>query len=568
MNIKKTVVWALIAGAGLGLSGCALQDSPGAEMEGLAAVSYTPGETGSRLVDGLSTYDWTITTDSAEAQAWFNQGVALLYGFNHGEAIRSFQEAAARDPDAAMAWWGIAYANGMHINIPEMTEPQWRGSYAAAHRAIAELDNETDLERALVKAIVARTAWPVPSEQRPYDEAFFEAMEPVYRAHGDNPDVAAIFTESMLNLQPWDYWTPELEPKGRTVRFIEVIERGLEVDPTHPQLMHLYIHAVEAGPNPADGVPAAEVLANRVPGAGHLVHMPSHIYARVGRYHDAVAINQRAIEADRAFFDIGTEPGAYYIYHAHNEHFLTFAAMMEGQYDTAMESARRLERSIPEPMLDQFAFLIEGIMPSSRHVQIRFGKWEDILREPAPPAKRPVLTAVHHYSRGIAFSALGRTAEARAEIELFESAVEHVPEDWWVFSNKIHDVLPIARRMLEGELAYREGRLGDAWAALGEAIEYEDRLVYDEPPAWMIPVRHSMGALLLEAGEPERAEALYREDQVDHPGNGWSLLGLQQALAAQGRDAEAGRIAPMLDTAWARVETRPTSSCLCAPGSG
>lgn len=549
---------------------CALQAStapgPRVDMDALIAAHYQPGHTGSRLVDGLDTYHMPITTDSPRAQEWFNQGLVLLYGFNHAEAIRAFKEAAALDPDAAMPWWGIAYANGMHINIPEMTEPQWRDSYAAAQRALAELDNETPVEQALVRAIAKRTAWPAPEEQRPYDEAFFHAMESVYEAHPDHPDVAALFVESMLNLQPWDYWNEDLTPKGRTERFIAIIERGLAAEPTHPQLAHLHIHAVEAGPNPAAAEPSADLLRTRVPAAGHLVHMPSHIYARVGRYHDAVNANIKAVEADRAFFELGTDPAAYWVYHAHNEHFLAFAAMMEGRYDIAMQAARRLETAVPEPALDQFAFLIEGIMLSTRHVQIRFGKWEDILKEPAPLEKRPVLTALHHYSRGIALAALGRTSEAREEIERFERAVERVPADWWVFSNKVHDVLPIARLMLEGELAYREQRFDDAWAALSKAIEHEDKLVYDEPPGWMIPVRHAMGALLLEAGQPERAEQLYRQDQRDHPSNGWSLLGLKQALEAQGKHEEAAKITPLLDKAWAHVKQRPTSSCLCAPG--
>ncbi|MGP1345134.1 MAG: tetratricopeptide repeat protein [Phycisphaerales bacterium] len=548
------------------LSSCATQHDTRVDMDALVAAHYTPGQTGSRLVPGLGTHHMAITTDSALAQQWFNQGLALAYGFNHAEAIRAFQEAAALDPNAAMAWWGIAYANGMHLNIPEMSEAQWRDSYAAAQRAIAELDDESPVERDLVMAVAQRTAWPVPDAQLPYDEAYFRAMEGVYERHPSHPDVAALFAESMMNLQPWDYWTESKTPKGRALRFIGVIERGLAANPTHPQLAHLYIHAVEAGPNPAAAERSSDMLLTRVPAAGHLVHMPSHIYARVGRYHDAVTSNTMAVEADRAFFALGTDPGAYFVYHAHNEHFLAFAAMMEGRSEIALEAARRLETSVPEPALDQFAFLIEGIMLTTRHVQIRFGMWEDILLEPAPLAKRPVLTALHHYSRGVAFAALGRTSEARAEIALFDAAVQRVPEDWWVFSNKVHDVLPIARLMLEGELAYRERRFDDAWAALSAAIEREDALVYDEPPGWMIPVRHAMGALLLEAGDPARAERLYREDLADHPGNGWSLLGLQQSLEAQGRHAEAAEITPLLDKAWAHVDHRPTSSCLCAPG--
>ncbi|MCC6489749.1 MAG: tetratricopeptide repeat protein [Candidatus Hydrogenedentes bacterium] len=524
-----------------------------------------PGATGSTLVEGLSTCHFPITTSSDEAQAWFDQGIVLLYGFNHGEAIRSFQEAAARDPKAAMPWWGIAYANGMHINNPVMTEAQWKDSYDASEKALSLLDDETAVEQALVKTVAKRTAWPVPQEQRPYDEAFAEAMKEVYAAHGDNPDVGVLYVESLMNLQPWDYWTPGKEPKGSTAEFVRVLERILSVHPDHPQACHLYIHAMEAGPYPARALAAADALRARVPAAGHLVHMPSHLYARIGRYDDALVANEVAVAADDDFFKVGTDPGFYYVYHAHNLHFLAFAAMMRGQYDEALAAARRLETAVPEPVLDQMAFIIEGIIPTTSHVMIRFGKWEDVLKEPEPHAKRPIMRATHYYARGIALSALGRTEEARKEIERFNAQIKEVPGDWWVFANRIHDVLPIAQHMLAGELAYREGRLEDAWAELEKGIQAEDKLVYDEPPGWVLPVRHAMGALLMEAGEYARAETLYRQDQLAHPGNGWSLLGLKQALEAQGKGEEAVRIAAKLDEAWNGVKSRPTSSCACAP---
>lgn len=536
------------------------------EQDHAAAVdALAPGSTGSQLLAGLQTYDFEITTDSPEAQAWFNQGLMLLYGFNHGEAIRSFREAAAHDPAAAMPWWGIAYANGMHINLPEVTEAQWKAGREAAEQAIALLDDESDLERALVHAVATRTAWPAPDEQRPYDEAFAAAMEDVYGRFSDNPDVAVLYVESLMNLQPWDYWTSDLEPKGRTTKFIEVLEKALDDDPTHPQAAHLYIHALEAGPDPSKAEAAADMLRDRVPDSGHLVHMPSHLYARVGRYADAVISNEKAVAADDRFFAVGTDPGFYYAYHAHNLHFLAFASMMEARYEPALAAARRLEAAVPEEVLDEYAFVIEGIIPTTYHVMIRFGKWEKILLEEAPPKKRPMMLAIHYYARGIAYAALGRTAESREEKARFEAQVEKVPQDWWIFANKAHDVLPIGRLMLEGELAYREGRLDDAWDALAEAIAVEDRLVYDEPPGWMLPVRHAMGALMMEAGLPQRAEKLYREDQINHPGNGWSLLGLQQSLTAQGMLDEAAEITPKLDLAWKRVENRPGSSCFCAP---
>lgn len=515
---------------------------------------------------GLDTYSLAITTTSPEAQEWFDRGLLLLYGFNHPEAIRCFERASGLDPEAAMPWWGIAYASGMHINIPQVSEAQWRAGYAAATKAVELLDDESALESALVHAVLTRNTWPPPNDQRPYDEAFADAMQAVHERYPDRPDVGVLYVESLMNLQPWDYWTPELEPKGRTSEFVGVLEAILAAQPDHPQACHLYIHAMEAGPDPSRAEAVADALVDRVPGAGHLQHMPSHLYARVGRYADAVTVNQQAIESDERFFALGNDPGTYFIYHAHNVHFLAFAAMMEGRYDIAIASARRLESTIPDPVLDELNWLIEGIIPTTRHVQIRFGKWHDILAEPAPAEKRPLARAVHYYSRAIALSALGRTDQAKVEIAKFEAQVSEVPEDWYILNNEAHVVLRIARHMLDGELAYREGRLDDAWESLERGIELEDQLIYDEPPAWMIPVRHAMGALLMEAGEHVWAERLYRRDQIEHPGNGWSLLGLQQSLEAQGRTVEARHAQRQLDLAWQRVTDLPPSSCYCAPG--
>jgi len=530
------------------------------------SASEQPGATGSKLFAGVDTYGKKITTDSTEAQQWFDQGLLLLYGFNHDEATRSFREAAARDPEAAMPWWGIAYATGMNINDTEMTEARWQTASEAADQAAALLDNESDWERALVEAVAHRYTWPAPAEQRPYDEAYAAAMATVYERFSDDSDVAALYAESLMDLQPWDYWTVELEPKGRTTDFVAAIEGVLAREPDHPGACHFYIHAMEAGPTPEKAVPYAERLEARAPGAGHLVHMPSHIYARVGRYGDAADANVRAVKADRDYFANAPQPAIYFIYYAHNQHFLAYASMMEARYEPAIKAARELERDMPDEVIRAFGWLIEGIMPTNYHVMIRFGKWQEILEEPLPAEHRLVTRAVHYYARGIALSVLDRTDEARVEVAKFEEAAAAVPEHWWVFNNRMHDVLPIAMAMLEGEMAFREGRLEDAWSALRRGIEAEDKLIYDEPPAWMLPVRHSMGALLMASGEYAEAEKLYREDQERHPGNGWTLLGMYQALEAQGRNDEGAEYASTLQTAWKRVDEKPSSSCACAPG--
>jgi tetratricopeptide (TPR) repeat protein len=346
---------------------------------------------------------------------------------------------------------------------------------------------------------------------------------------------------------------------------VSVLESVLSEQPDHPGAAHFYIHAVEASQDPDRAVAAAEMLLERVPGAGHLVHMPSHIYVRVGRYADSADANVQAIAADRAYLEVAPEPTLYWAYYAHNLHFLAYSAMMEGRYETAITAARELERDMPEPFLREAAWLIEGIMPTTFHVMIRFGRWEEILLEPEPPEFRLVSRAVRRYARGIAMSALGRTAEAREEIKAFDAAMAEVPQEWWIFNNRVHQVLPIARAMLAGELAFREGRLDEAFATLREGVAAEDALVYDEPPGWMLPVRHALGALLMSAGRYAEAEEVYREDQLRNRGNGWSLLGLKQALEAQGRTAEAEPFAAQLATAWKRKDVKPTSSCYCEP---
>ncbi len=540
---------------------------------GCRTVTETPviaGSTGASLYTGVDRFSRPIQTNSREAQRWFDQGMQFLYGFNHDEAIRSFKEAAARDPDSPMPWWGVAYAHGMNINDRMMNEDRWRAAWDATVRAQRRIENGSEVEQALVRAISKRYSKRVPrlpDGQRRYDETYAAAMEQVFHDFPHDADIAALYAESLMDLQPWDYWTNEGEPKGRILDAIAAIESALETEPDHPGAMHFYIHAMEVT-YPEAAVPAAERLANRVPGAGHLVHMPSHIYIRVGRYADAADINVRAVAADRAYLKVAPEPSVYWIYYAHNLHFIAYASMMEGRYEPAIQAARDLDAEIPEPVLRQLAFLIEGIMPTTFHVMVRFGKWEEILAEPEPADFRLVSRAVRHYARGIAYSALGRTSEARAEIEAFEEAVARVPDEWMIFNNSIHKVLPIARAMLEGELLFRDGQREEAFSVLRQGIAAEDALIYDEPPGWMLPVRHALGALLMSAGKYAQAEQVYREDQEIHTGNGWSLLGLQQALAAQGRTGEANAISPKLASAWARVEKKPTSSCMCEPGPG
>ncbi|MFT7699475.1 MAG: tetratricopeptide (TPR) repeat protein [Candidatus Krumholzibacteriia bacterium] len=517
------------------------------------------------LYEGFGNYERPITTDSEESQQYFNQGMQLMYGFNHDEAIRSFQQAALLDDKAAMPWWGIAYCRGININDPEMNEERSENARKAADEAMARLDDESAVERAMVEAINMRYEWPAPEDRFPLDEAYSKAMGSVHSQFADDPDVAALYAESLMNLQPWDYWDTDGNPKGRIEEVVTVLESVMSSHREHPGAKHFYIHAVEASQNPDRAVDAAEALADLVPGAGHLVHMPSHIYIRVGRYSEAAVSNQAAIEADRAYFKNAPEPAIYAMYYAHNLHFLAFAAMMSGDFATAQKAAADLEADVPEAALQEMAGLIDGIMPSSLHVLIRFGKWEEILEQPDYPEWRLMSRATWAYSRSIACSALGRTDQANDEMAEFERRVEMVPEDWFVFNNSVDNILPIARAMIQGELLFRKGEREKAYAIMREGIEYEDTLVYDEPPAWMLPVRHALGALMMSDGKYAEAEKLYREDLKKNRNNGWALTGLRESLLAQGRTDEAAKFVDPIAAAFAGADTEVTSSCFCEP---
>ncbi len=520
---------------------------------------------GAMMYSGFGNYNRIMTTDSNKAQRWFDQGMQQMYGFNHDEAIRSFEMAAELDDTAAMPWWGIAYCYGININDPAMNEERSKLAREASDNALARLDTESLVEHALVKAVSERYEYSAPEDRFPLDQAYSDAMGRVYAQYPDDSDVGALYAESLMNLQPWDYWRTDGSPKGRINDIVNTLEHVMETDPNHPGAKHFYIHAVEASQNPDRAVQAAEELMTMVPGSGHLVHMPSHIFIRVGRYNDAAESNKAAIKADRAYFKDAPEPGLYAAYYAHNQHFLAFTSMMSGDFETAMQAANDLEAEMPEGALKAFAGLIEGIMPSNLHVLIRFGKWEQILEQPDYPQWRFMSRATYSYARSIACSALGRTQQARAEMEEFERRVALVPEEWYVFNNKVHDVLPIARSMIQGELLYREGKREEAFAILREGIAHEDKLVYDEPPAWMLPVRHALGALLMESGRHAEAEQLYREDLINNRNNGWALVGIRESVRAQGRPFEVAAFDALVKEAFVNADTEIHSSCFCAP---
>lgn len=531
----------------------------------LAACAASPERPApARLFDGYGGYHRQVEGASPEVQRWLDQGLQLVYGFNHDEGLRSFREAARLDPDCAMAWWGVAYANGIDVNDTAMSAEASREGYRAIQRALKLSTDAAPVERALIEAQAARFAAKPPEDRAHLDQAYADAMGRAWDEFPGDADVGTLYAESLMVLQAWDYWTREGEPVGRAPEIVGVLQRAMELDPRHPGANHFFIHAVEASPDVSGATVAADRLADLVPGSGHLVHMPSHVYINTGRYADAADANERAIEADERYFETAPPPQFYSLYYIHNIHFLAFAAMMEGRYEVALDAARRLEAQVPDAFVREFTELGDGLLPATFHVLIRFGRWQEILAEPEYPAFRKASRAIRRYARAIALANLGRTQDARGELAALDALIEQLGEGWSIGVNPAAVVLGIARDMAEGEILWREGRAEEAYAMLRSSAEKEDALVYDEPPGWMQPVRHALGALLLAGGRAQEAAEVYEFDLRDNPENGWSLLGLQQAYQELGRNREASMLQKRLDRAWARADVELPASCFCA----
>ena len=380
------------------------------------------------------------------------------------------------------------------------------------------------VEQALVRAVRQRYEWPAPKDRQPLEQRYADAMEELWHQFPDDPDVGALFAESLMNLQPWDLWTGAAAPKGRVLEILAVLERTLAKTPAHPGANHFYIHAIEASPWPERGLEVAQRLQTLVPGSGHLVHMPSHIFIRTGRYAEAADANRRAIAADEAYFVRAPEPDFYSLYFMHNVHFLAYAAMMEGRYQTALDAAQKIEATIPADFLKNYVTIADGFMPTALHVMIRFGKWEQILAEPEPESGACSVARSATCAGSGVFGTRPNWRRA-AQIEQLAEVAKSITDEWKMGNNSAADVLAVARTMAEGELAYREGQPEQAFRLLREAVSLEERLRYDEPPGWMQPVRHALGALLLADGRHAEAEEVYRTDLTRHPNNAWSLLG-------------------------------------------
>ncbi len=439
MRVKHVAV--AVACASLALAACA---PPSARQ---ARVTYPD----------LGRFGRQVTTSSPDAQLAFDQGLTLYYAFNHEEAARRFREAAGLDPECAMAPWGEALASGPNINDPQMDEAAVASATSAIRRARALVSKASPVERALIDALSARYASPPPEDRRALDEAYAAAMRVAWRAWPTDPDVGALFAESLMDLRPWDLWTPDGKPRPETPEVLVALEDVLALAPGHPGALHFTIHTLEASPFPERAQGAADLLRQLVPDAGHLVHMPSHIDIRLGHYDKAITANLQAISADLRFVERRGRKGFYNLYRAHNYHFLAYAAMFDGRRALALEAARELVREMPVEEVLSNPDVLEGFLAVPIHVMVRFGLWDALLAEPRPPADFPVTTAFWHYGRSVALSALGRVDAAENEFAALRRAAAAVPESAYVGNNTARVLLDIALPMAEGELEYRRG---------------------------------------------------------------------------------------------------------------
>lgn len=542
------------------LQACSQTDTSSTAPSGAPAGQIAP------RLQNLGNHTFPVTTASAQAQLFINQGVMLAYGFNHAEAARSFGEAARLDPDCAMAYWGMALVVGANINMamsPE-AEPQ---AYAMIQKAMALKKNASEKEKAYIDALAQRYSGQEKPDRRALDRAYAAAMRELHERYPDDLDAATLYAEAVMDLRPWDYWTRDMQPYPETVEVIRVLESVLARNPNHPGAIHLYIHSVElARPELAEA--PAERLWTLAPGAGHLVHMSSHIFRRIGRYADSSRSNEDAIAADEDYITQCRAQGVYPLaYYPHNIHFLWDSATMEGRRQAAIAAARKSASKIPEgawrdvPLVHQF-------LVAPLFAYTRFGQWDLILKEPRPSEDSPFWTGVWSYARGLAFSATGKLDAATQELNRLRKIAADKSLDGLrvTFSrNGAKTILDIAVEVLAGELAAKRGDFDQAIARLHRGVLLEDNLIYNEPPDWHVPVRQSLGAVLLEAGRAPEAEAIYWQDLSRNRENGWALFGLMKSLRAQGKPEEAAAVEKRFRTAWQQADVTLTASRFMGP---
>lgn len=510
-------------------------------------------------LQGLGNHSMPITTQSEDSQYFFDQGLRLTYGFNHSEALRSFKEAVRLDPDNAMAYWGWALVLGPNLNLP-MQEAVAEQAFMAIQAAVARKDDVSPRERAYIDALAVRYAPVAPLDRRPLDQAYAQAMAELVATYPDDLDAATLYAAALMNLSPWNYWHKDGSPREYTQRLINALSSVVTRNPEHPGALHYHIHAVEAV-HPREGISSADALLPLMPGAGHMVHMPSHIYMRVGRYADAFDANRRASDADSSYIAQCNAQGIYpLLYYPHNLHFLVWAAMFQGRSEAALAGAREVQSKIPVDGEGNAFGVFETFLSQPLYVMVRFGRWEEILNEPQPAKGHHFMRGVWHYARGMAFSNTGNPRAAAQEQRALAELSESLSSDYVVGFANAPKLLQIAHLVLSGDLQGKQKAYDAAIATLSRAARLEDSLLYNEPPDWYFPTRHVLGALLLDGGYANEAAVVYWDDLRKNPANGFSLLGLSQAQAAMGDKAGAEATRAQFVEAWAAADVELSSS--------
>ena len=559
--MRKNIFAFLLAGSALSIPQICIAQAHDMPMPA-APDTLAAWAKGAQLFDGLGTFHRKVTTRSALAQRYFDQGMRFIWAFNHDEATRSFAKAAQIDPRCGSCYWGVALTLGPNYNMPMMSSPRAKVGWQAVRKAEANARRAKPVERALIAAVAKRyrgTGEVDPSNSGPLLNAYVEAMRKVAARYPNDLDVRTMYAEALMNTNPWKLWKDDGTANPGTDKILSTLRYVLEKDPKHPGANHYYIHAVEASQHPEMGVASAEALEGMMPAAGHLEHMPAHILQRVGRYDEAAEANRKGAAADLAYLKETAPPDYYPMYLIHNFQFLASSAAMEGRRAETITALREARQHIP----DQLLFGMPGLDWSASFIYdgyTKFGMWDEMLKEPAPDEKLPGATISYLQSRATALAATGKTEEAKAELARSEKLIAGVADEATQGNNRARPLYEIGQLKAEARVAGAAGNHQNAVALLTQAVAAEDKLAYNEPRDMIFPTRHLLGAELLAAGNPADAEAVYREDLKRNPNNGWAYFGLSQALAAQNRTADAGAAQKQFEDAWRRADVKLAST--------
>lgn len=549
-GVKNLSVVLLIVGA-IGIVSC----NETSESETLFPDQSAP------LFEGMGDHHFEVSLQDTLAARYFDQAMILAYGFNHKEAERSFRQVTELEPSHPMGWWGVALVQGPNLNLP-MQPDAIPIAWEAIEKAQELKENGTEREQHYIDALAKRYAENPPEDRLPLDSAYAVAMGEVSEKYPDDLDAKALYAEAMMDLHPWDFWSKSGDAQPWTPPILQTLEEVIQKNPDHPMANHLYIHATEASANPEKALPSANRLSTAVPGAGHLVHMPAHTYIRVGMYHEGTRANERAVESDNEYVAQCHQQGMYPLgYIPHNHHFLWATATLEGRKELSLKAAQNTHERVDTLMMREPGMgLLQHYWTIPMYANVRFGQWDELLSYPEPTMDLLYPRGVWHYARGMAFVAKDQPKKASDELKALNVIAANDSLKEVVIMNNAHDLMKIASRILEGEIAAHQKQYDKAIALLREAISVEDELLYNEPPDWFFPARHNLGAVLLDVGKIAEAEQVYRADLKEFPKNGWALFGLHQSLMEQGRDSEAQDVKNQYDEAWKNADIKLAST--------